>query len=112
MEEVLALFHSSLLIVCILTPVLTPATLTSPCGLVQWLGVLAPNLPSPAAQVVRRVGVEVADFLDGREQEDVALVGVDARWLREFTAYLNTFYDSAQVSSYLQVIEEVLTPPD
>lgn len=79
-------------------------------GLVRLLVEFPANIPSPAAltsQAAARLGIEVADFLNAREQTDVPLVDVTQQWLHDFIDYLAIFYSPTMVKQCADGIQLV-----
>jgi len=87
-------------LVCLLTEYsvtlpLSPASTTSSA-----LAILLPD-------IAHRTGIEVADFLDARQQTDIALSEVGPEWLAGFADYLTLFYPSEVVDRYLAAVRFV-----
>lgn len=88
----------------------TPTSSASKPGLVRLLVDFPANVPSPAAltsQAAARLSIEVADFLNAREQTDVPLGDVTPQWLHDFVDYLTIFYSPTMVQQCADGIQLV-----
>lgn len=92
------------------TPLPTPACTFPIPGLVRLLTDYPANLPTPADDsraLAQQVRLEVADFLDARQQSDIALSQLTPGWYRDFRAYLDTFHAEETVTAYLEITIQI-----